>query len=146
MYRAGIKPVYVFDGRPPRLKSGELANRNMRRAEGERRMKEAAEEGDVDEANRMSKRVTKVTPEHTADCKRLLRLMGVPVVDAPAEAEAQCAALAAAGRVHAVATEDRDALCCGAPVLVRRLTMSEARKQPILEYRLAAVHPSSSTA
>jgi flap endonuclease-1 len=139
MYKAGIKPVYVFDGRPPMLKSGELANRNMRRAEGERLFKEAEEDGDVEQMNRMSKRTTRVTPQHNADCKRLLRLMGVPVLDAPAEAEAQCAELAKAGRVYGVATEDMDALCCGAPVLVRRLTMSEARKQPILEYRLDKV-------
>ena len=139
MYKAGIRPVYVFDGKPPQLKSDELASRNKKRAEGERRRKEAEAEGDVAEVNRMSKRTARATPQHNAECKRLLRLMGVPVLEAPAEAEAQCAELARAGRVHAVATEDMDALCCGAPVLVRRLTMSEARKQPILEYRLDKV-------
>ena len=44
-----------------------------------------------------------------------------------------------AGQVHAVATEDMDALCCGATVLVRRLTMSEARKMPIQEFKLDKV-------
>ena len=59
MYKAGIKPVYVFDGKPPRLKSGELASRSQRRADGERRLKEAEEAGDVDEMNKQSKRTTK---------------------------------------------------------------------------------------
>ena len=31
MAKAGIKPLYVFDGKPPTLKSGEIANRNVRR-------------------------------------------------------------------------------------------------------------------
>jgi hypothetical protein len=51
----------------------------------------------------------------------------------------QCAELTKSGHVHAVATEDMDALCCGAKVLVRRLTMSEARKQPIQEFVLEKV-------
>lgn len=33
MMENGIKPVYVFDGKPPQLKSGELAKRSERRAE-----------------------------------------------------------------------------------------------------------------
>ncbi|CAF4226473.1 unnamed protein product, partial [Rotaria magnacalcarata] len=53
--------------------------------------------------------------------------MGVPYVDAPTEAEAQCAALVKQGKVYGVGTEDMDALTFGADVLVRHLTFSEAR-------------------
>lgn len=56
-----------------------------------------------------------VTRQHNDDCKKLLRLMGVPVIDAPTEAEAQCAAMAKAGLVYGVATEDMDCLTFGAP-------------------------------
>ena len=49
----------------------------------------------------------------------LLKLMGMPVVEAPCEAEAQCAALAKAGKVYAAASEDMDTLTFGAPRLVR---------------------------
>jgi 5'-3' exonuclease len=41
--------------------------------------------------------------------------MGVPVLDAPGEAEAQCSAMARAGVVYGVATEDMDALTFGTP-------------------------------
>jgi len=48
-------------------------------------------------------------------------------VQAPCEAEAQCAALVKTGKVYAVGTEDMDALTFGSSVLLRHLTFSEAR-------------------
>ena len=48
-------------------------------------------------------------------------------VQAPCEAEAQCAALVKAGKVYAIGTEDMDALTFGSSVLLRHLTFSEAR-------------------
>lgn len=65
--------------------------------------------------------------------------MGVPVVEAPTEAEAQCAELVKKGKAWAVGTEDMDALTFGCPVLLRYLTYSEARKQPVLEVTLERV-------
>ena len=58
---------------------------------------------------------------------------------APCEAEAQCAELTRGGKVWATATEDMDALTLGAPLLLRHVTMSEARKLPILEITLQTV-------
>jgi flap endonuclease-1 len=64
----------------------------------------------TEEVDRFSKRLVRVTPQHNEDCQTLLRLMGVPVVLASCEAEAQCAELAKAGVVYAAGTEDMDAL------------------------------------
>lgn len=61
------------------------------------------------------------------------------VLQAPCEAEAQCAALVKAGKVFAVATEDMDALTFGSNVLLRHLTFSEARKMPVQEFHLDKV-------
>lgn len=58
---------------------------------------------------------------------------------APGEAEAQCAVMVRNGTVFATGTEDMDALTFGASVLVRHLTVSEARKLPIREFRLDRV-------
>jgi flap endonuclease-1 len=77
-----------------------------------------------------------VTPKHNEECKKLLRLMGIPVVEAPTEAEAQCAELCRAGQVYATGTEDMDSLTFATPVLLRHLNYAEAQKKPILEIDL----------
>lgn len=132
----GIKPVYVFDGKPPDLKSGELLKRAERREEAQKALEQATQVGDTVEMDKMNRRLVKVTKEHAEDVKELLKLMGIPYVDAPCEAEAQCAALVRAGKVFATATEDMDALTFGSTILVRHMTFSEARKMPIQEFHL----------
>lgn len=129
----GIKPVYVFDGKPPEMKSGELGKRMEKRAEAQKALDKATEAGDAAEMEKFNRRLVKVTKHHATEAKELLGLMGVPYIEAPCEAEAQCAALVKAGKVFATATEDMDALTFGSSVLLRRLTFSEARKMPIQE-------------
>merc|ERR1712241_926470 len=135
----GIKPVYVFDGKPPTLKSGELEKRMEKRADAEAALEKAKEEGNEEEVDKQSRRLVKVSKEHVEDCKTLLKLMGVPFVSAPCEAESQCAELVKKGKVYAVGTEDMDALTFGTTVLLRHLTFSEARKMPIKEFHLEKV-------
>ncbi|KAJ1916513.1 Elongation of fatty acids protein 2 [Tieghemiomyces parasiticus] len=139
MVENGIKPLYVFDGKPPTLKSGELAKRMERRKEATKSLEEAKETGDAEMVDKFTRRTVKVTREHNAECKRLLTLMGIPHMDAPCEAEAQCAALARAGKVYAAASEDMDTMTFDSPVLLRHLTFSESRKLPIAEFRLDRV-------
>jgi len=139
MMEHGIKPVFVFDGKPPELKSGELEKRTERRAENEKQLTEAKEKGDTEAMEKFERRLVKVTATHSDDCKTLLRLMGVPVVEAPCEAEAQCAELVKTEKVYATATEDMDALTFGSTVLVRHMTFSEAKKMPIREFLLEKV-------
>jgi len=139
MVEAGIKPVYVFDGKPPQMKSGELEKRLERRAEAQKALEVAVEKGDVEEIDKQSRRVVKVGKTHVEEAQRLLKLMGIPFVTAPCEAEAQCAALQRTGKVYAVATEDMDALTFGTKVLLRHMTYSEARKMPIKEFYLDRV-------
>lgn len=135
----GIKPVYVFDGAPPKLKSGELAKRFQRKAEATEGLEEAKETGTADDVEKFSRRTVRVTREHNDECQRLLKLMGIPYIIAPTEAEAQCAVLARAGKVYAAASEDMDTLCFDSPILLRHLTFSEQRKEPIQEIFLDKV-------
>ncbi|CEL07756.1 Putative XPG domain-containing protein [Aspergillus calidoustus] len=132
----GIKPLYVFDGAPPKLKSGELAKRSARKLEATEAHEEAKETGTAEDVEKFSRRTVRVTREHNAECKKLLKFMGIPYIDAPTEAEAQCAVLARAGKVYAAASEDMDTLCFDSPILLRHLTFSEQRKEPIQEIHL----------
>ncbi|KAJ1519263.1 hypothetical protein ONE63_004564 [Megalurothrips usitatus] len=135
----GIKPVYVFDGKPPEMKSGELNKRAERREEAQKALQQAEEAGDAENIDKFNRRLVKVTKHHGEQCKDLLKLMGIPYIDAPCEAEAQCAALVKSGKVYATATEDMDALTFGSSVLLRHMTFSEARKMPIQEFHLNKV-------
>lgn len=135
----GIKPLYVFDGAPPKLKSGELARRYQRKQEATEGLEEAKETGTAEDVEKFSRRTVRVTKEHNAECQRLLKLMGIPFLVAPTEAEAQCAVLARAGKFYAAASEDMDTLCFNTPILLRHLTFSEQRKEPIQEIHLDKV-------
>lgn len=130
----GIKPVYVFDGKPPDLKGGELAKRAEKREEAQKLLQAAEEAGNAEDVDKFTRRLVKVTTTHAEEAKQLLSLMGIPYINAPCEAEAQCSAMVKAGKVFATATEDMDALTFGCSVLLRRLTFSEAKKMPIQEF------------
>ncbi|KAJ7219904.1 flap endonuclease 1 [Mycena pura] len=151
----GLKPAYVFDGKPPDLKKGVLSKRYERREEAKEEGEEAKEVGTAEDVEKFSRRQVKVTRENNEECRRLLKLMGIPVVivsalphhktfpptstfKAPSEAEAQCAELARGGKVYAAGSEDMDTLTFATPILFRYLTVSEARKQPINEINLKA--------
>ena len=84
----GIKPIWVFDGKPPDLKSKVLEQRKETKEKATVEKKNRIEEGDLEGAKRMAGRAVKVTWDMMRDAKKLLRLMGCPVIDAPGEAEA----------------------------------------------------------
>ena len=52
--------------------------------------------------------------EHVEECKTLLKLMGIPYVTAPCEAEAQCAELVKGGKVREPPSRFPRHQCCAA--------------------------------
>ncbi|XVE63188.1 hypothetical protein DITRI_Ditri06bG0180200 [Diplodiscus trichospermus] len=122
LLEAGMKPAYVFDGEPPDLKKQELAKRYSKRADASEDLQQAMEIGNKEDIEKFSKRTVKVTKQHNEDCKRLLRLMGVPVIE-----------------VYAVASEDMDSLTFGAPRFLRHLMDPSSRKVPVMEFEVAKV-------
>ncbi|KAK6460047.1 PIN domain-like protein [Scheffersomyces coipomensis] len=126
-----IKPVFVFDGKPPVLKGGELEKRLLKREEAQKQLDLIKDDGTVADVLKYEKRLVRASREQNEDAKKLLKLMGIPYINAPCEAEAQCAELARGGKVFAAASEDMDTLCYEPPYLLRHLTFAEARKMPI---------------
>jgi flap endonuclease-1 len=119
-----IEPAYVFDGQPPALKRAEIARRRQVRARFEVEAAEARAAGDLPRAFAKSTMTSRLTREMVAEARELLGLLGVPVVQAPGEGEAQAAFMAARGDVWAAASKDYDALLFGAPRLLRFLGIS----------------------
>ena len=94
----------------------------------------AKEAGDAEMIEKMSKRTVRVSREQSQEVMRLARLLGLPVFEAPCEAEASCAALCKAGLVYAAASEDMDTLCFSCPKLARNLMAPASQGKPILEF------------
>jgi flap endonuclease-1 len=126
----GIKLVYVFDGKPPELKSEEIQRRSAQRREAKDQYLKALQTGDLVQARKYAEASTVLRRDMVADAKELLDAMGIPWVDAPSEGEAQASRMAAEGTVNAVASQDHDSLVFGAPVLVRNVTISGKRRLP----------------
>ena len=119
----GLKLVFVFDGAPPALKHKELARRRDVRARYEREMAQARAEGDLARAYSKATMTSRLTRDMVDEARRLLQLLGIPVVQAPSDGEAQASHLAARGDAWAVASKDYDSLLFGAPRLLRFLTI-----------------------
>ena len=121
----GLRPVFVFDGAPPALKAREVEKRRAIKKKYEADHAAAVARGDLDQAYSKATMTSRLTKDMTAEARELLRLMGVPTVQAPSEGEAQAAHMAATSPdVNAAASKDYDSLLFGTPRLVRFLSIS----------------------
>jgi flap endonuclease-1 len=126
----GVKPVYVFDGKMHALKAQEVERRSQVKQEAMAQYNHALEEGRMEDAVKYGKRTSILTGPMVDECKRLLSLLGIPSVQAPADGEAAAAYLTKAGLAYASASQDYDSILFGAKRLVRNLAISGKRKVP----------------
>jgi flap endonuclease-1 len=126
----GIKPIYVFDGKPPALKQQTIKDRKEGRESAYEQWKEALDKGDVEAARKYGQAAHRLTRDMVKDAKELLNAMGVPIVQALTEGEAQGAFMATKKDIYAVASQDYDSLLFGAPLIVRNLSLAEKRRIP----------------
>ena len=127
---AGIRPAFVFDGKPPQLKTRTIRERGEVKQRAEREWKEAVEIGDLATARTKAMQTSRLTNDMVTQSKRLLGLLGLPSVQAPSEGEAQASVMAREGIAYAAASQDYDALLFGSPRLVKNLAISGRRKLP----------------
>ncbi len=130
LIEAGIEPSFIFDGKPHELKSGTIAERRERREKAEKEWEQAVREGDTKKAFTKAQQTSRMTPDILESSQQLLGLMGIPVVFAPSDGEAQGAYMCSKGDVWASASQDFDSLLFGAPKLVRNVTITGRRKVP----------------
>lgn len=129
LVEAGLKPVFVFDGMPPQFKARTLEERNMNRDKARIRWQEAVAAGE-EEVLVYAQASSHLKANMVDEAKSLLGYMGIPVVQAPSEGEAQAAHMVLSGDADYAASQDYDSLLFGAPKVVRNLTITGKRKLP----------------
>jgi flap endonuclease-1 len=125
-----IHPAYVFDGIPPEMKRRTILERSQRRVKAKKEWEDAVKKGDYETAFAKATQSSRITNEIVESSRILLTHLGIPVVQAPAEGEAQAAYMATKGDVWAASSQDFDSLLFGAPRLVRNLTLTGRRRLP----------------
>src|SRR5689334_20805660 len=116
--------VFVFDGKPPMLKAAEINRRRSIKEKYETEHAQAVLDGDFAKAYSKATMTSRLSREMIAEARELLQLLGIPVIQAPSEGEAQAAHMAVRGDVWAAASKDYDCLLFGTPRLLRFLTIS----------------------
>jgi flap endonuclease-1 len=125
----GMKLVYVFDGEPPELKLRTHERRGEARDMARERYEKARSEEDTEAMKRYSSQLIRLNDEMIRESKELLEAMGIGVIQAPGEGEAEAAYLARIKEeVYGSVSQDYDSLLFGAPNLVRNLTLARRRK------------------
>ncbi|HOV51471.1 MAG TPA: flap endonuclease-1 [Methanothrix sp.] len=128
LMEAGIKVAFVFDGEAPSFKAGTLAQRAKVRDEAADAWESARAAGE--DGFKYAQATSRINSEILQDARRLINAMGLPVVQASSEGEAQAAYMAIKGSVDLVGSQDYDSLLFGAPQVVRNLAITGKRKLP----------------
>ena len=126
----GVRPAYVFDGIPSEMKNGTIQDRHDRRVKAQQEWQESIEKGETEKAFSKATQSSRITNEIVESSRILLTHLGIPVVQAAEEGEAQAAYMAQTGVVWAASSQDFDSLLFGAPRLLRNLTLAGRRKMP----------------
>ncbi len=130
LLESGISPCYVFDGRPHELKADTIEERRDRRAQALEDWRQAQEEGDLERAFSKASQSSRLTSDILESSRELLQRLGIPIVDAPGEGEAQAAHMSLKGDIYAAGSQDYDTLLFGAPRLVRNVASTGRRRLP----------------
>lgn len=130
MVEAGIRPVFVFDGKPSDLKNRTIEARRMIKEKTKLELIAAREEGDEERVRSLSSRINYITDRMIDESKELLSHMGIPWIQAPSEGEAQASVMSRDMIVDGVVSQDYDCLLFGARLVFRNLTLMGKRKLP----------------
>ncbi|MBU0959592.1 MAG: flap endonuclease-1 [Nanoarchaeota archaeon] len=124
----GLRLVYVFDGKAPKLKGKTHAIREGVKDLARERYEEAKQKEDLEGMRSYSSQLARLNDEMIEESKELLEAMGIAIVQAPSEGEAEAAHLAKNQDIYASASQDYDSLLFGAPKLIQNLTLAKRRR------------------
>lgn len=133
LLRSGLRPLYVFGGTPPEQKMRKLRSRAQKKEKAQNLMKQAHSVRDFKKAAKHRWQTLKIENHHVEATKDLLKVMGIPYLQAPGETDAQCAELVRTGKAYASASESFSSLTYGSSLHLRHLI---TRKKPAEEFHL----------
>mgnify|MGYP001588081955 CR=1 FL=1 len=128
LMQRGIQIAVVLDGDAPKQKLREHEARHVRKQEAKEKFQQAKDEEDTESMAFYAKQFSFLTDDMVDEATHLMEAMGLPVIQAPAEADAQMAYLNKQGDVWASASSDYDCLLHGTPRLITNLTLSKKKK------------------
>jgi len=114
MMQCSIKPAFVFDGKSPELKHREHERRQGLKKEAQKKFDEAKEKEDTEAMRKYAQRAMSLSREMVDQAKELILALGLPVIQAPSEGEAQAAYIVKKNDAFAVVSQDYDSLLSGA--------------------------------
>ncbi len=126
----GIKPIFVFDGIPPKFKRRTTEQRAKNKQEAEAKWKKALEEERYEDAKKYAQATSRLTQDMIDESKQLLDAIGIPYVEALSEGEAQASWMVRQGVAYAASSQDYDSILFGSPILIRNITITGRRKIP----------------
>ncbi|MCY3853766.1 MAG: flap endonuclease-1 [Thaumarchaeota archaeon] len=126
----GIKPIYVFDGKPLEMKSTEIKKRQILKSRATLNYEKAKLNFNIGNMKKFAQQSTSIKDSMIVDSKHILQLLGIPYLQAPSDGEATAAHLTLTDQAYAVASQDFDSILFGAKRLIRNFTLSGKRKIP----------------
>lgn len=129
LMESNLKLIFVFDGPPPEIKQRTRQLRRETKEQAQLKFKEAEAVGDLEAMHKFAGRAVSLTPQIIEDAQKLISYLGLPLIQAPSEAEAQCAHLVKKGDAYASVSQDYDSLIFGCPLLIRNLSLEGKRKR-----------------
>tara|TARA_B110000208_G_scaffold189674_1_gene251751 strand:+ start:3168 stop:4241 length:1074 start_codon:yes stop_codon:yes gene_type:complete len=142
-----IKPVFIFDGKPPDEKLQTITVRKLQKKK--KQMTIAKLENEINSSyidsdifllkkklKNLQKQVIYITDEVINDSKKLFDVMGIGYIEADCEAEHYCSKLCRLGLVNAVLSEDTDTIACGSNIVLREFSN---KSDYVLEYNLNTI-------
>lgn len=127
--------IFVFDGEPPDFKKQEIERRKEIRENAKEKWEKALEEGKTEEAQKYAKMSSSVSEKIINESKLLISYLGLPVIQAKSEGEAQCAKICLDGKAFAVASQDFDSLLFSSPRTIRNLSISRIEYLELIELK-----------
>lgn len=124
-----LKLVFVFDGKMPELKKLERERREQLKTKALHEFDLAKESGNIEEMKKLASRTTRISTQMIDEAKEFISALGLPVITAPFEGEAQASYMVLKGDCDYVSSQDYDCLIYGAPKVVRNLSLGLKRKK-----------------